>query len=214
MMPASMASIAIPFDSRTRQAASLAGLPKGQVEMTMGRGMGKYYQMVGGTALRSSALPRRASRSRAPTAIGGACPSRMKNRRVRIADHLSNRSAVQTLRFHALHKQLRMYSRLAGRSNQALIEALVGVAVLEGIESHALEDRGLEIVDVHLVLDDVVAQVVGCSVGDARLDSPAGHPDAEGMGMMIAAKQLAAVTLFVERRAAKLAAPDNERVVK
>ena len=62
-----------------------------------------------------------------------------------------------------------------GSTDQALddIPVHVGqpeVAALEAIgqprvvKAHEVQDRGLEIVDVHPVVDGVVSQVVGCAV--------------------------------------------------
>ena len=49
-----------------------------------------------------------------------------------------------------------------------------------------------------------------CAEGDARLDAAAGQPHREGVGMMVAA----VVAALDHRRAAELAAPDDERVVE
>ena len=46
------------------------------------------------------------------------------------------------------------------------------------VDAQAVQDRGVQVVDVDRVLDDVVAEVVGLAVDDARLDAAAGHPHA------------------------------------
>ena len=58
------------------------------------------------------------------------------------------------------------------------------------------------------VLDGVVAELVGRAVGDAALDAAAGQPHREALDVVVAAVALG------HRRAAELAAPDDERVVE
>ena len=40
----------------------------------------------------------------------------------------------------------------------------------------AMQDRRLQVVDVHRILDDVETKVVGPPVANARLHAAAGHP--------------------------------------
>ena len=68
----------------------------------------------------------------------------------------------------------------------------------------------MQVVDVDLVLGDVEAELVGLAEGDAGLDAAAGQPHREGVRMMVAAVRSA----LHHRRAAELAAPDDERVVE
>ena len=70
----------------------------------------------------------------------------------------------------------------------------------------------MEIVDVHRVLLGVVAELVGGAVGDPALHAASGHPHGEGVGMVISPKGLAGN--LGDRRATKLASPDDERVVE
>ena len=81
------------------------------------------------------------------------------------------------------------------------------------VDAQKVKHRGVEIVDVHAILHDVVAVFVGLAVRRARLHAAAGHPDSEAPRVMIAAEVAAG---FVEALAvvgaAKLAAPDHERV--
>ena len=62
--------------------------------------------------------------------------------------------------------------------------------------------------------DDVVAEVVGLAVDDALLDAPAGKPDGEALGMVVAAVVVARELALAIDGAAELAAPDHERVVE
>ena len=82
------------------------------------------------------------------------------------------------------------------------------------VDPQAVQDRGVQVVDMHRVLDDVVAEIVGLAVDDARLDAAAGHPDREAARMMIAAVVLARQFALAVDRAAELAAPDDQRIVQ
>src|SRR3981189_2252323 len=72
------------------------------------------------------------------------------------------------------------------------------------IEPEQVQDRGVQVVDVHRVLDGLVTEVVGPAVGDARLHAPTGQPEREPLVVMVAAVGVLAVW-----RAAELAAPDH-----
>ena len=61
-----------------------------------------------------------------------------------------------------------------------------------------------------LSCDDLEAEFVAFAQGDARFDAAAGEPHAEGVGMVIAA----VVAALDHRRAAELAAPDDQGVVE
>ncbi len=60
-------------------------------------------------------------------------------------------------------------------------QAMVPALVLEGqpgvVDAQAVQDRGVQVVDVDGISDDVVAEVVGGAVGDPGLDAAAGQPD-------------------------------------
>ena len=82
------------------------------------------------------------------------------------------------------------------------------------IDPQQLQHRRVQIVDVDGILDDVVAEVVGAADGDAGAHAAAGEPHREGARMVVAAEELRAVAGLVHRRAAELAAPDDQRVVE
>ena len=58
-------------------------------------------------------------------------------------------------------------------------EVSPGVSVREPrvIEAEQVQDRGMQVVDVHRVFDGLVAELIGGTVDDAPLDSTAGQPD-------------------------------------
>jgi hypothetical protein len=54
------------------------------------------------------------------------------------------------------------------------------------VDPHEVEDGGVDLVKVHGVLDDVVAEVVGFPKGEAAFDAAAGHPHREAARVMVA----------------------------
>lgn len=54
------------------------------------------------------------------------------------------------------------------------------------IDSHQVQNRGIEVVDVDAIFDHIVAEFVGRSVADAWLDTTAGHPGGETSRMVVA----------------------------
>src|SRR6185436_17870486 len=97
---------------------------------------------------------------------------------------------------------------------EPLVEPLVGIAEMLGIEPKQVQDGGLQVVDAGLVLGDEIAQLISLAVGGSLFDAAASEPDAEAVGVMVAAEELAAAALFVERSAAKLSTPDDERAIE
>ena len=76
----------------------------------------------------------------------------------------------------------------------------------------------MEVVDVDRVLDGLEAELVGGAVDVAALDAAAGQPHGEAVVVVVAAVHLAGVGAgrgqLDGRRAAELAAPDDERVLE
>ena len=75
------------------------------------------------------------------------------------------------------------------------------------VQAEQVQDRGVPVVDVHRVLDRLVAELVGRPVGQPAPDAAAGHPDGEPLAVVVAAVGGLAV-----RRAAELAGPDDQRI--
>jgi hypothetical protein len=82
------------------------------------------------------------------------------------------------------------------------------------IEAEQVQDRGVEVVDVDRVFDDVVAEIVGLAVDRASLGSASGHPHGEAAWMMIAAVVLFGESPLRIDRAAEFAAPDHQGFVE
>src|SRR5690349_17665064 len=62
--------------------------------------------------------------------------------------------------------------------------------------------------------DGVIAQLVGGANDGSGFRATASEPDVHGLGVMIAADNLAAAANAVVGRAAELTAPDNERTLQ
>src|SRR5688572_30183863 len=82
------------------------------------------------------------------------------------------------------------------------------------IDAELMEDGGLEIVNVHGIVDHVVGEIVRLAVGEARLETAPGEPHGETTRMVVAAvigrRQLAlGVT-----RTTELAAPNDDGIVQ
>src|SRR6516225_1946858 len=77
-----------------------------------------------------------------------------------------------------------------------------------------MKDGRVHVVDVHRILDNVVAEIVRLAVADAGLDSPAGHPDRKAAWMVIPAVVFMSELALAVDGSAKLAAPDHQRIVE
>ncbi len=72
-------------------------------------------------------------------------------------------------------------------AGQALVEPLIAEREPLMVETQEPEHRGVEVVDVNGVLDDVVGELVGFAVDGPGPRPAAGHPHGEAAGMVIAA---------------------------
>jgi len=90
-------------------------------------------------------------------------------------------------------------------------EAMVAAAVTVGqalvVESEAVEEGGVEIVDVDRVLHGLAPEIVGLPMDQASADAASGHPDGETLMVVVAAVVLAAVG-----GASEFASPEHEGV--
>ena len=94
-----------------------------------------------------------------------------------------------------------------------------------------MQDRCVEIVNVHrswcpmifvrsrdhwaaVGMNDVVAEIISLTVGDARLDTAAGHPNREAPRMMITTIVFTRQITLAVNGAAKFTAPDHKRVIE
>ncbi|SVE59913.1 uncharacterized protein METZ01_LOCUS512767, partial [marine metagenome] len=82
------------------------------------------------------------------------------------------------------------------------------------VDAHAVQNGGVEFVEVHGITGDVVAEIIGGAMGDAGLDAAAGHPHTKIARVMVAAVVLASEFALTINRAAKFAAEDHQRVIE
>ena len=107
--------------------------------------------------------------------------------------------------------------RLDDRSvdvGQTVVAALELVSQAGVVDAQAVENGGVQVVNVHRVLDNVVTEFVGVAVSDARLDPAAGEPDRETPRMVVAAVIFGGQRALAIDRAAEFSAPDDQGVVK
>src|ERR1041384_6019412 len=83
-------------------------------------------------------------------------------------------------------RQKILYYR-AGDVCQTEVSALETVGQLGVVEAQQMQDGGVQIVHVHLVLGYVETQLIGFAHHYARLDPAPRQPHREGVGMMVAA---------------------------
>src|SRR5919108_6384854 len=93
---------------------------------------------------------------------------------------------------------------------QALIQSLIAHREPAVVEAQQMQDRGMEVADVHGVLDDVVGEIVGLAVDRSGPGAAAGHPHGEAARVMIAAVVLMAQAALGVNGPAKLTSPDHE----
>ena len=67
---------------------------------------------------------------------------------------------------------------------------------------------------VYRVLNNIVRKVVGLAEGDTVLDSSTNHPDGKATRVMVAAVVIGRELALAIDRSAKLAAPDDQRIVQ
>src|SRR5262245_4672415 len=99
-------------------------------------------------------------------------------------------------------------------AGESLVEAKMPDGELLVIETEQVEDRGVPVVKVDGVFDDVIREVVSLAVDHAAFDSAAAHPDGEAPRMMVATIVFFGQAALRVDRAAEFAAPDDQRFVQ
>ena len=87
---------------------------------------------------------------------------------------------------------------------QPEVAAAVAISQTFVVESDQVQNRGVQVMDVDLVLGDVKAELVGGTISCSRLHPSSGQPHRKGVRMMISARSLGGWC------AAKLATPNDE----
>ena len=99
-------------------------------------------------------------------------------------------------------------------TGQALVQALVAIGKSFVVDAQALQHRGVEVVDVHRIADDVIAEIIGFSEGDAFFDSAACHPHAKVTGMVIPSIVLPCEFSLTVDRSPEFTTKDHQRVLE
>lgn len=68
---------------------------------------------------------------------------------------------------------------------EPVVAALVAIGELFVVDAHQVHDGGIQVMHMHRILGDVVAKIVGFSVANSTLNTPASHPYRETSRMMI-----------------------------
>ena len=77
-----------------------------------------------------------------------------------------------------------------------------------------MQERGLEIVDVHRVLHRIQPQLVGTAHHLSAADAAAGEPHAETGGMVVSSRFASVDLRFTHGGAAELAAPQHQGLLQ
>jgi hypothetical protein len=94
-------------------------------------------------------------------------------------------AAIQATESSASGEQLLDHLRLLD-AGQLAVEALEAVGEALVVEAEQVQHRGVEVADVHGILDDVVGEVVGLAVDRPAFHAAAGHPHREAARVVIA----------------------------
>ncbi len=81
------------------------------------------------------------------------------------------------------------------------------------IDPKAIQDRGIQVVNVDRLLNDVIAKIIRTPVNKSGLDATSGKPHAKAATMMVATIVVLQSPLAVDSTT-KLSAPHNERILK
>src|SRR5690242_9254721 len=103
---------------------------------------------------------------------------------------------------------------LAADVRQSIVSALELVGEPCMVEPQQMEHRRLQVVYVHRVFGDVVAEIVRRPVDHARLNAGAGEPNRETARMMVAAVIRRGEGSLRVNRAPELTTPHDERVIE
>ena len=74
------------------------------------------------------------------------------------------------------------------------------------VEAQQMKDRGLNVVDMNLVLSGVEPEFIGVPHSLPRLNAPSCKPHGKRVDVMVATKSL---SLFSHRRSPELSSPDD-----
>ena len=94
---------------------------------------------------------------------------------------------------------------------QGFFSALVEIGEVFMIQTSQVQYRGMDIMNVGLVLDCLESELIGRSIADSALDPATGKPHRKTVGIVVPA---GCIFPFAERHATKLPPPDHERFLQ
>ena len=90
---------------------------------------------------------------------------------------------------------------------ESVVAALESIGKLFVIESKLVEQRGVKVMNMDLLFDDVETELIGLAVDVAWFESAASHPHAERVDVVIAAGKI--FSLFAHRSSSKFPTKDD-----
>src|SRR5207253_6965791 len=105
----------------------------------------------------------------------------------RRCERSSGSASIETL--HQTPLSQKIAHNFAVHVSQAVVAALEAVDELGVVETEDVHDRGLQVMDVHLVTRDREAELVGGAVRVAAFDAAACEPHRETIGVMVTAER-------------------------
>src|SRR5712692_7458476 len=82
------------------------------------------------------------------------------------------------------------------------------------VNSKAIENSRVQIMDVDGIAHDVVTVIIGFSICDPRFDATPGHPDREATWVVVAPVILGGQFALAVNGSAEFAAPDDQSVIQ
>src|ERR1700679_1766322 len=106
---------------------------------------------------------------------------------------------------------------VSGYVRQAEISSTITVGKLGVIDTHQVENGGVQVVHMHPLIDALPPEIIGGAIGHPALHAAAGQPDCEAVRIVIApVMHLAAheaAAHFYHRRSAELGATHDQSLV-
>ena len=106
---------------------------------------------------------------------------------------------------------------MAMHVGESVVAALEAEGHLLVIQPHQMQDRRVQIVDVYRVLDDLMSEFIGFSVGHTRLEPGTGHPHGKCVSLMISSGDRllsAQANPLSDRRPAELGGTNHKRLIQ
>ena len=98
-------------------------------------------------------------------------------------------------------------------AREPLIESPVFDGETPMVDAHQVQDRSIEIPHVNRILDNVVAELIGLSVGHAPFDPTSSKPHGVAFGMVVASVVVPFENALTVDGTAELTSPDYQGIV-